>query len=102
MKAHHKIKHHCLRFSHAVQDAAQAITNPTAEAPQSEVVVDRPNYMLTGLRAPHVYGFPDQAKDVRIAGISDTEPRRIQRNHSLHYDQREYKPMTMQRAYRRL
>jgi hypothetical protein len=99
MKIHRKMKSHARKFKGACQEAAQALTNPTPEAPISEQTIYRPNYMLQGLKAPHVYGYPDQDNGVRIA---DGGKRRVQRDHGLHYDRREYKPMVMVKMFRRL
>lgn len=97
-----KMKHHANRFRGAVSEAVEAVTNPGSYVPETEVVIDRPNYLLVGLQAPHVYGFPDAGHDVRVCAINDTDKRRVDRNNMLHYDPREYKPMTMERKYRRL
>lgn len=97
-----KIKRGCLNAKTALSEAVVAVTNPTRYAPESSQVVDRPNYMLAGHKAPHVYGYPDQDADVRVCATSTGMPRRIDRNNMLHYDEREYKPMTMEQKYRRL
>lgn len=103
MKVHEKVKHHCRKAVVAVQDAVTAVTNPTVTEPGSAYVEDRPNsYLLTGLKAPHVYGYPDQDSDVRECVVSEFMPRRVDRNNMLHYDAREHKPMTMERRFRRM
>lgn len=98
-----KVKHHCRKAVAAVQDAVQAVTNPLVTEPGSGYVTDRPNsYLLKGLKAPHVYGYPDQNEDVRTTVVAESAPRRVDRNNMLHYDEREHKPMTMERRFRRL
>lgn len=98
------VTHHCKRMVGAVQDAASAITNPGryAEKEGDNAVAYRPNYMLAGHMSPHVYGYPHQGKDVRIAAVSDSDVRRKERNFSLHYSEKDYKPMFMAKRFRRL
>lgn len=99
MKATEKVRHHLRNFI----AQAKAVTDPGPYAGETDQVIDRPNYLLTGLKAPHVYGFPDQHPDVRIAAHDESgAPRRVQRNHSLHYSPQEYKPMTMELKFRSL